>query len=105
MNHSTAQPVRNSSAGQPQRAELDCLRSASSISYDEDRGGESAIRLASAFRSVPATTYQSGTSGTPRASPRLEVEHPPAGASLHDCPHRELVKRIADELAKVVAPP
>jgi len=38
---SHAQPVRNSSAGQPQRAELDCRRSASSVSHDEDRGAES----------------------------------------------------------------
>jgi len=37
MNQSTAQPVRNSSAGQPQHAELDCLRSASRVSHDEDR--------------------------------------------------------------------
>jgi hypothetical protein len=42
MNQSTAQPVRNSSAGQPQRAELDRLRSASSVSHDEDRGADPA---------------------------------------------------------------
>jgi hypothetical protein len=35
----------------------------------------------SAFRTVPATC-QSGTSGTPRASPRLEAGHRPAVASL-----------------------
>jgi hypothetical protein len=43
MNRSTAQPVRNSSAGQPQRTELDCLRPASSVSHDEDRGTESPL--------------------------------------------------------------
>ena len=65
MNQSTAQPVRNSSAGQPQRAELDRLRSASSVSHDEIDPAESAGYLRRSVSQSRCVFALAGDTGEP----------------------------------------